>query len=60
MQAPLPAELFYNDNQNIIRFKKSINIDLGIAPIRITWLPFFDQMSQQLTRLIKKVLAKTF
>lgn len=41
MQAPLPAELFYNDNQNIIRFKKSINIDLGIAPIRITWLPFF-------------------
>ena len=60
MQTPLPAELFYNDNQNVIRFKKSINIDLGIAPIRITWLPFFDQMSQQLTRLIKKSVGKNF
>lgn len=60
MQEPLPAELFYHDDQMIIRFKKSINIDLGIAPIRMAWLPFFDQMSQQLTQLIKKSVNKNF
>lgn len=60
MPEPLPREMFYNDSEDIIRFKNSINIDLGICPIPMTWLPFFVQMSRQLTKLIKVSVKKKF
>ena len=60
MQEPLSSDLFYHNDQNMICFEKNINIELGIYPIRKTWVPFFEQMSQQLTQLIKKDVNKNF
>ncbi len=63
MQEPLPAELFLSshaefDKSHHLFFKGSITLSRAVHPFRKTWLPFYRELSAQITKQIVAITAK--
>ena len=62
MQNPLPCDLFLEKNsdsdKNLLNFKGSITLSRVTDPFRKTWVPFYRELSIQITKQIIAITAK--